>query len=66
VTELQWVSVEDKLPEEHTDILVYFYGNKKSRHFPGCRYIKQSSYYGGRFETDDVTHWCELPNLPEE
>jgi hypothetical protein len=57
-----WVSVEDKLPKEHTDILVWVEQNKSSL----C--IEQSSYYNGRFESEHlVTHWRPLlPSPPKQ
>ena len=63
---VMWRSVKDELPEEHEDVLVYFYGNKDSKHFPECRYMKQSCFYNGAFECEEeVTHWAELPEPPQ-
>jgi len=62
----QWIDVNENLPEEHQDVLVYYYFNKKSYHFPDSQFIKESSYYNGRFECDEeVTHWRKLPELPQ-
>lgn len=62
---VQWVSIDDRLPNEHQDILVYYYGNKNSEHFPELQFIKQSSFYNNEFECDeDVTHWAILPDPP--
>ncbi len=43
----EWISVEDRLPEEHQSILVYYYLNKKSKHFPLRRYMTESAFYNG-------------------
>lgn len=56
----QWISVEDRLPENDRDVLVY---DKVSG-----MWIAQ---YDNRWETeefilDDVTHWQPLPELPKE
>ena len=62
---IHWVAVEDRLPEEHQDVMVYYYSNRKSKFFPNLQFMKQSSYYNGRFECDEeVTHWGELPEPP--
>ena len=61
----EWVKVEDRFPEEHQDVLVYYYGNRKCSHFPDLQFIKQSSFFNGRFECDeDISYWRELPNPP--
>jgi len=63
---MEWISVEDRLPEEHQSILVYYYLNKKSKHFPLRRYMTESAFYNGEFENNDVTHWMPLLKLPKE
>lgn len=64
-TLVMWRSVENELPEEHEDVLVYYYGNKDSKHFPELQFIKQTSFYNERFECDEeVTHWTKLPEPP--
>ena len=63
----EWISVKDRLPDEHQDVLVYYYGNRSSFHFPLVRYMKESSYYDGCFECEEeVTHWTILPEPPKE
>ena len=64
----KWISVEDELPEEHTDVLVYYHFH--SDNFDNCHYQTQDSYYRGRWEIEDdklktVTHWMPLPNIPK-
>ena len=59
----EWVAVEDKLPEEHEDVLVYYH--QPSKHFDNLFYITQSSYYDEKFETENVTHWMPLLSNPE-
>jgi len=57
----EWINVEDRLPEEHEDVLVYYYHNRKSKYFPECRYITESGFYKGRFELEkEITHWMPL------
>ena len=55
-----WISVEDKLPEEHTDVIVTNGSN--------VAYCKK---YGDGFYTNigkccNVTHWMPIPELPKE
>lgn len=61
-----WIPVTERLPEEHSDILVYYYWNRNSKFFPECQYMKQTSYYNDRFECEEeVTHWMNLPDSPK-
>jgi len=65
-TIVMWRSVEEQLPEEHEDVLVYYYGNRDSKFCRECRYIKQSCYYDGEFECEEeVTHWAKIPDPPQ-
>lgn len=55
-----WISVEDKLPEEHTDVIVTDGSN-----------VAHCKKYGDGFYTNvgkccNVTHWMQIPELPKE
>jgi len=64
-TVMEWVGVEEDSPNEHEDVLVYYYSNKKSKSFPNLQFMKESSFYDGKFECkEEVTHWAKLPNPP--
>lgn len=64
-TVMKWVGVEEDTPNEHEDVLVYYYSNKRSKDFPNLQFIQESSFYDGKFECkEEVTHWAELPNPP--
>lgn len=56
----QWISVEDKLPEEHTGVIVTDGSN-----------VAYCRKYGDGFYTNvgkccNVTHWMPIPELPKE
>jgi hypothetical protein len=62
---VDWISVSEKLPEEHEDVLVYYYSNRDTLYFPNARYMKETSFYKGKFECDEeVSHWSLLPDPP--
>jgi hypothetical protein len=62
---INWVAIDDRLPKEHEDVLVYYYFNKVSRHFPESQFMMQTSFYDGKFECkEEVTHWAALPEPP--
>ena len=62
----QWISIEDRLPEEDG----YYLCCIKSSLFPDRVYIDTLECDKGNFEeghiyTDTVTHWMPLPELPK-
>lgn len=55
-----WISVEERLPEEHTNVIV-----TDGRNVAHCK------KYGDGFYTNigkccNVTHWMPIPELPKE
>ncbi len=56
---VEWISVKDKLPEEHEDVLCYN-GYRISSH-NWCKYTDQDDKWFER----TFTHWCKLPNIPK-
>lgn len=62
---IEWNSVNEILPSDHQDVLVYYYGNRNSKHWPDLQFMKQSSFYDGCFEcNEEVTYWANLPKPP--
>ena len=67
VTVQEWISVEDRLPEEDG----YYLCCIKSSLFPDRVYIDilecdKGSFEEGHIYTDTVTHWMPLPQPAEE
>lgn len=59
---MEWISVEDKYPEDDTYVLVYGpkYPDMAVVYYDGC------CYNVGNDETGiDITHWMPLPNEPK-
>ena len=64
---MEWISVNDKLPEKNGDVLVcteddYVCSASYSNY--GKPTFLIDSIYGGD-ELDDVTHWMPLPDAPK-
>ena len=63
----KWISVEDRLPEEHVEVILYnrdrkcvesgWLDDKENIHF---------SLYDDDFEEHDITHWMSLPEPPKD
>ena len=63
--EMEWISVEDRLPEDYQHILTYD-GNCVE---PGVFYEKSGFFELDKYESDPlwaVTHWMPLPKPPKE
>lgn len=57
--ESEWVSVNDRMPEQYTDVIVFIKGDTIA-----VDYVDENGdfYYYGEY----VTHWMPLPELPKE
>ncbi|MCH9730660.1 MAG: DUF551 domain-containing protein [Actinomycetia bacterium] len=60
----QWISVEDRLPEDRQPVLCWLAMDIQGYHF--WQYMV-TQFANGRFHThEDVTHWQPLPDPPGE
>lgn len=69
VTEMieNWISVEDRLPNEGANVLVYIPFRGSHLHY--VSYMESGLWYVptmyGRSSLNDITHWMPLPQPPE-
>lgn len=66
VTVQEWVSVDDRLPQDDSDVLAYLSIGEESRICP-ANYAK-GVWFDCIFDmpvTESVTHWMPLPKLPK-
>lgn len=64
---MNWISVKEKMPTENSseqskDVLVCTIHNEIQVGYTHKGYWQE--FYGSR-EINEVTHWAELPELPE-
>ena len=66
VTVQEWISVNDKLPEDDSDVLAYSRNGEEGRIYP-ANYAK-GVWFDCIFTTsatDTTTHWMPLPEPPK-
>ena len=66
VTVQEWISVDDRLPEDNSDVLAYLRDGDKGRIYP-ANYAK-GVWFDCIFDipvTNATTHWMPLPELPK-
>ncbi len=72
---MEWISVEDRLPENRRMVLVYtpcdgfmavgFYVEEKSRSYTWTRWNIITAMRSVKKITKKVTHWMPLPEPPD-
>ena len=71
----KWISVEERLPEDDSAVLVYAVGNNENscvamtsytHHMHGYNIEGWRSPWQYFFYERKITHWMPLPELPEE
>ena len=65
---MQWVSVEDRLPEPFVSVLVYM---PEERPLPTVHegfLAREGMWYANHFDREpmEITHWMPLPEPPKE
>ena len=66
VTVQEWISVDDVLPEDDSDVLAYSRIGEESRIYPAC--YSNGVWFDCVFNalaTDTTTHWMPLPQPPK-
>ena len=74
---MEWISVKDRLPEFNQDVLIFANPSIATavRHMCSPKtpddWWWTGNCYGGYewewdFETENITHWMELPDPPKE
>ena len=66
VTVQEWISVDDRLPEEDRDVLAYSMIGEESRIYPAC--YSNGVWFDCVFNapaTDTTTHWMPIPQPPK-
>lgn len=66
VTVQEWISVDDRLPEDDSDVLAYSRNGEEGRIYP-ANYAK-GVWFDCIFNTpvtDTTTHWMPLPEPPK-
>ena len=66
VTVQEWISVEDRLPEDDSDVLAYSGIGEESRIYPAC--YSNGVWFDCVFNapaTDTTTHWMPFPKPPK-
>ena len=66
VTVQEWISVDDVLPEDDSDVLAYSSIGEESRIYPAC--YSHGVWFDCVFNapaTDTTTHWMKMPQPPK-
>ena len=62
----EWISVDDRLPEDDSDVLVYSRIGEEFRIYPAC--YSNGVWFDCVFNapaTDTTTHWMKMPHPPK-
>lgn len=63
----QWISVKDRLPEPWKQVLIYSrHGFYESAVYIGVPGKWRVTWNHEMLETDSITHWMSLPELPKK
>ena len=66
VTVQEWISVDDRFPEDNSDVLAYSRIGEESRIYPAC--YSNGVWFDCVFNapvTDTTTHWMKMPHPPK-
>lgn len=61
-----WISVEDRLPEEDEDVLGYVIGRNVDAPAVVFYWSEEEGWFSNGARDLNVTHWQPLPDAPED
>lgn len=64
INSYEWISVEDRLPEDNTDVLVYRGSLISVYTYIGHNEWEDDYGYWSRTDDENITHWMPLPQPP--
>lgn len=59
----EWISVDEKMPQQMSDVLVTDGNDVKAMWWNGEKWDSWAARYS--LDTDEVTHWQPLPEPPQ-
>ena len=62
---MEWIRVEDRLPEGFVRVIVCVRGEVRCAIWDKTRF-NEDEYYNGSIQPKAVTHWMPLPEPPDE
>lgn len=61
----EWIRVDDRLPENGEDVLVYQKGGVHGGRDMDIEYLQGDGYWSDQGLFSGITHWMPLPKPPE-
>ena len=65
VTVQEWISVEDKLPENFISVLGYMTDAGEFPPVRECYTVGNAFFFPALGDVHPVSHWCEMPQQPK-
>ena len=65
VTVQEWISVEDKLPQNFVSVLGYMTDAGEFPPVRECYTVGNAFFFTALGDVHPVSHWCELPQPPK-
>lgn len=62
---MEWISVDDRLPDMHKDVLCYAHDCGESYQTTGACIFDNGTFVGWESQPLIVSHWMPLPEPPE-
>ena len=66
VTVQEWISVDERLPENFISVLGYMTDAGEFPPVRECYTVGNAFFFPALGDVHPVSHWCEMPHQPEE
>ena len=66
VTVQEWISVDERLPENFISVLGYMTDAKEFPPVRECYTVGNAFFFPALGDVHPVSHWCEMPQQPAE